>query len=113
MPVLILFFLILLLAALIDDEEKQELLDALIARPEAGRLIPGSGGLRKLRWSASGRGKRGGLRTIYFWARGELLFLLLAYAKNEKDDLGADELKALREAVRREREAWKRPSFKT
>lgn len=69
-------------------------------RPEAGVVIPGSGGLRKLRWAGSGRGKRGGLRVIYYYvtAEGEILLLHL-YAKNEMEDLGAATIKQLKQLV--------------
>lgn len=69
-------------------------------RPEAGALIPGSGGLRKLRWAGSGRGKRGGLRVIYYWRdrKGEI-WLLTVYAKNEAADVSADMLKKLRKEI--------------
>jgi mRNA-degrading endonuclease RelE of RelBE toxin-antitoxin system len=53
----------------LDDESYSALQQALALRPEAGKIIPGSGGLRKIRWAGSGRGKRGGLRIIYFWLR--------------------------------------------
>jgi len=65
-------------------------------RPDAGDLIPGGGGLRKIRWSAQGRGKRGGVRVIYYWAvRQEQILMLLMYAKNERDDLTVEQLKVL------------------
>lgn len=76
---------------------------ALAARPDAGKLIPHSGGLRKLRWAGSGRGKRGGLRVIYYWWVSESLISLLAlYAKSRKDDLSAAELKQLRQIIESE-----------
>ena len=52
----------------LDDEQYRAMQIALVLRPEQGALIPGGGGLRKLRWGAEGRGKRGGVRTIYYWA---------------------------------------------
>jgi hypothetical protein len=51
---------------LLDDDEFFGLLNWLVVHPEVGRVIPGSGGLRKLRWAAKGHGKRGGVRVIYF-----------------------------------------------
>ena len=57
-----------LLLALVDDEHYRQLQLELVARPESGVLIRGSGGLRKLRWYVRGGGKRGGLRVIYYWA---------------------------------------------
>jgi len=68
--------------------------------PGSGEIIQGSGGIRKIRWGASGRGKRGGARIIYFWAtRRSKIFMLFAYAKNERDDLTKDQLSMLRKAV--------------
>jgi len=95
---------------LIGDDEKQRLLDRLISKPDAGRIIKGGAGLRKLRWGAPGRGKRGGLRVIYYWQRGEVMYLLLAYPKNVKDDLEVDEVAALRRAVEEEKRSWTRSS---
>ena len=65
-----------------------------------GKLIPHSGGLRKLRWAAGGRGQRGGLRVIYYWWVGDRLISLLAiYAKNRKADLTVAEIRQLREII--------------
>ncbi len=65
-----------------------------------GVIIPASGGIRKLRWAASGRGKRGGARIIYYFANAAgRIFLLDIYAKNEKENLPAAELKDLKDAV--------------
>jgi hypothetical protein len=71
--------------ALMDDDEFAELQAMLGARPAAGKVIPHSGGLRKLRWAGSGRGKRGGLRVIYYWwVRESVISLLAIYAKVAK-----------------------------
>lgn len=72
----------------------------LAVDPEAGKIISGSGGLRKIRWAAKGRRKRGGMRVIYFWwiANDKILFLDL-YPKNEKEDLAAAEVVKLRRKV--------------
>jgi mRNA-degrading endonuclease RelE of RelBE toxin-antitoxin system len=72
----------------------------LLYSPAEGDLIRGSGGLRKLRWRAEGRGKRGGTRVIYYWAdaRGYIFFLDI-YPKNEQEDLTPDEIKQLRALV--------------
>lgn len=90
--------------ALLPDEEYMALQRALIANPESGRLISGGRGLRKLRWGSpgQGRGKRGGIRTIYFWRKGELLYFLMAYPKSGKDDLTRDEIRALSSIVGKE-----------
>ena len=98
---------------LVADEEKQKLLDTLIISPVAGDIIKGSAGLRKLRWAAAGRGKRGGIRVIYYWLRGKLLYLLLAYPKNKKDDLSAGELKLLKKVVEQEKHSWIKSSSET
>ena len=89
--------------ALLSDDEYRELQATLVERPKAGPVIPGSGGIRKLRWSASGRGKRGGARVIYYWAtEQEHLLMLFIYVKNESDDLTQDQIKTLRHIVERE-----------
>jgi hypothetical protein len=76
-----------------------ELLAAYLSeRPDAGDVIPGAGGLRKLRWAAKGRGKRGGARIVYFYVViAARVYLLRCYSKNIKADLTADELKQLRQ----------------
>ncbi len=66
-----------------------------------GALIPASGGIRKLRWAASGKGKRGGARIIYYFANeAGRIFLLDIYTKNEKENLSANDIKDLKDAVR-------------
>src|SRR5438132_13333823 len=73
---------------LVTDDERAVLVDSLAHNPTAGDLIPGTGGVRKLRWGLEGRGKRGGARVIYFYHGAEIpLFALTAYAKNEQADL--------------------------
>jgi hypothetical protein len=76
---------------------------ALVRQPTAGAVIPGSAGIRKLRWAATGRGKRGGVRLLYFWhAKTERLLMLFAFAKNERADLSPAQLKTLRTIVETE-----------
>jgi hypothetical protein len=86
--------------AILSDEEYRLLQMHLINKPDAGKVIKGSGGLRKLRWSAKGHGKSGGVRIIYYWfaAQGTIL-LLFVYAKNERDDLTSEQLEQLRRVV--------------
>ena len=84
---------------LIDDESYAELQATLIVDPEAGDLIPRSRSLRKVRWKALGRGKRGGIRVIYYLVHREEIFMLYAYPKNEREDLSADQVKRLRDLV--------------
>lgn len=81
---------------LLSAEEYRLLQMTLIMRPDAGAVIPGSGGLRKLRWALPGRGKRGGARVIYFWRTQERQILLLyIYQKNVQATLTPAQLKAL------------------
>ena len=81
---------------LMDDEEREELVAFLAYHPAAGVVIPGSGGVRKLRWGLEGRGKRGGARVIYFFHNLEMpLYLLSLYAKNERENLDRREIDAL------------------
>jgi hypothetical protein len=89
--------------SLLTDEEHSQLQVALFAHPDMGAIIPHSGGLRKVRWSMSGRGKRGSVRAIYYWivAKDQILMLFM-YSKNEKDDLIPKQLKILREIVEEE-----------
>ena len=88
---------------LLSDDDLSALEWGLMARPERGDLIRGSGGLRKIRWAGSGRGKRGGLRVIYYWhVPGRTILLLLAYPKNEQDDLTSAQLKVLKTIVENE-----------
>lgn len=84
----------------LTDDEYAALQWALALRPEAGAVIPGSGGIRKLRWAGKGRGKRGGLRVIYYWRdhRSEI-WLLTLYAKNEAENIPLNVLKALRKEI--------------
>jgi hypothetical protein len=89
--------------ALLSDDEYRRLQTILAIRPDAKDLIPGSGGLRKMRWRARSHGKRGGVRVIYYWAAPqERILMLLIYAKNEQDNLTAGQLQVLRRIVEEE-----------
>lgn len=90
---------------LLSDEEYAELQGALIVDPEVGDVIKNTGGLRKIRWSQQrrGKGKRSGVRVIYYWyVPGELIYMLLAYSKDEQDDLDARQRRVLSQLVARE-----------
>jgi hypothetical protein len=84
----------------LSDDEYAQLQQALIANPEAGAIIPGSGGVRKMRWGVTGRGKRGGLRVIYFLRtrRGQIWMLTL-YAKNVAENISARVLKQIKDEI--------------
>ena len=91
------------LKTLIEDGEYRKLQNELIKNPELGKIIRGSGGLRKVRWNLSGRGKSGGVRIIYYWIKvNEIILMLLIYAKNEQDNLTSAQTKILREIVKKE-----------
>lgn len=81
-----------------DDEERETFVDWIASHPEAGDVIQATGGLRKVRWSRPGMGKRGGSRVIYFLRteQGEIV-LLIVYAKAKFDNLSASFLKRLKE----------------
>jgi mRNA-degrading endonuclease RelE of RelBE toxin-antitoxin system len=90
-----------LVTDLMPDDEYRKLQLALILRPEAGKIIPGSGGLRKIRWKSGGSGKRGGLRVIYFWDVPEdTIYMLLIFKKSKQEDLTSNQLKTLRNFVK-------------
>lgn len=79
-----------------SEDDRAELVDHLAHNPEAGTVMPGTGGVRKLRWARAGVGKRGGARVVYFYYQPDCpLYLLLAYAKAQATDLTADEKKAV------------------
>lgn len=85
---------------LMTDEEYRKLQSALVVRPDMGDLIPGSAGLRKLRWQTPGRGKRAGARVIYYWAvAASEIYMLLAFLKAEQEGLTQKQLQMLRQIV--------------
>ena len=85
-----------LLSRYLDDDEYRSLQNHLIERPDAGAVIQRSGGVRKVRWAARGKGKSGGLRVIYYWIKAdEQVVFLTLYGKGEKEDLSAAELKRI------------------
>ena len=84
-----------------DDSQFNMLQLYLMDRPDAGNVIKGSGGIRKLRWGLQGQGKRGGVRVIYYWiAKDRQILFLTAYAKREANDLSQNAIKAMREIVK-------------
>ena len=90
-------------AALLLDEDYRTLQVALMLHPEAGRLLGGGAGLRKVRWAARGRRRRGGARLIYYWMKTEQIFyMLFAYDKAVQGDLTPRQLRDLARIVREE-----------
>jgi len=91
-----------LIKSLMSDDEYRELQVALVVRPDLGDLIAGSGGLRKVRWSLPGQGKRGGVRIIYYWVvEDEHIRMLYAYPKGNQANLTQKQLKQLKIIVQR------------
>ena len=89
----------------LPDEEYQLVQATLIRNPETGAVIKGSGGVRKLRWRACGRGKRGGYRIIYFVQHAEeVIWMLTIYPKNIRDSIPGHLLKRIRQEIEDEHE---------
>jgi mRNA-degrading endonuclease RelE of RelBE toxin-antitoxin system len=79
-----------------SEDERFEFVDFIASNPDAGDVIPETGGVRKVRWTRQGSGKRGGVRVIYFYHDGRMpLYLLMVYAKAEKEDLRPEEKRAV------------------
>ena len=88
---------------LLTDEDYRLLQVALINRPNLGAIIRGSGGLRKVRWNLPGKGKRGGVRIIYYWAVAQdQLLMLFMYPKNVRADLTPAQVKILKQIVEKD-----------
>ena len=84
----------------LSDEEYGKLQQELMNNPEAGAVIRASGGVRKIRWAAAGRGKRGGYRVIYFIRRSnDIIWMLTMYPKNVTDSIPGNVLKQIREEI--------------
>lgn len=84
----------------LSDDEYSALQQALLQDLEAGAVVPGSGGVRKLRWGVAGRGKRGGLRVIYFLrTRQGQIWMLTIYPKNVAENIPANVLRQIREEI--------------
>ena len=88
------------IAKLLPPDERLEMENAVAADPERYPVVAGTKGVRKARWSRPGTGKRGGIRLIYyFWVAPNAVFLITAYAKNEKEDLTDADKKEIRKIV--------------
>jgi mRNA-degrading endonuclease RelE of RelBE toxin-antitoxin system len=90
----------------LDDEAFRELQNTLLKAPKSGDVIKGTGGIRKLRFAAKGKGKRSGVRVIYYYLETKaIILLLLIYGKNQQDDLTVEQQKLLTKLVEQELEA--------
>ena len=88
---------------LLTGEEYRALQSALVLRPAQGSIIPGSGGLRRIRWKAKGKGKRAGVRVIYYWIVEESkIYMLMLYGKSTRTDLMPAQSKILAKLVKQE-----------
>ena len=91
-----------LVKKLLDDDEYRELQEVLIYRPDLGDVIQGTGGLRKIRWMRKGRGKRSGVRVIYYWLMDdEQILMLYIYPKSQQEDLTSEQKKTLKLIAKR------------
>jgi hypothetical protein len=88
---------------ILTDDEYRKLQGFVAAHPDVGDTIPGSHGLRKLRWRTSSKGKRGGARIIYSWLKArDTVLMIFAFKKNERSDLTKDQLRTLRAIAAKE-----------
>lgn len=86
----------------LDDEQYREFQTHLAKNPTIGNIVQGTGGLRKVRWVLENKGKRGGIRIIYYWQKSEeQIYLMTIYAKNEMEDLSAKDKKILKQMIER------------
>ena len=84
-----------------NDEDYRILQYILAANPEAGDIVQGGGGVRKIRFALPGKGKRGGVRVIYYWQKSkDSIFMLIAYVKSKKNTLTTEETTILKRLVK-------------
>ena len=83
----------------LSDDEYAALQQTIAGTPEVGSVIRGSGGVRKMRWGVAGRGKRGGVRVIYYLKRQDEVWMLTLYAKNEADSIPAHVLRQIKDEI--------------
>jgi len=89
-----------IVADYLSDDEYARVQEALATHSEAGPVIAGSGGVRKLRWRQPGRGKRGGVRIIYYVRREDgVIWMLTIYAKNEASDIAPELLRQIKREI--------------
>jgi mRNA-degrading endonuclease RelE of RelBE toxin-antitoxin system len=90
-----------LIVSYLTDDEYLGLQRFLLAHPDAGQVIRGSGGVRKLRWALPGKGKSGGIRIIYYWKRQESeIWMLTVYSKSERESIPSHILRKIAEGIK-------------
>jgi hypothetical protein len=96
-------------ARLWTDDDRNAFVDYIAANPDAGDIIPDTGGLRKVRWGRAGIGKRGGVRIVYFYHDDSMpLYLLLIYAKTERENWTTDEKRRAQALTESIKQAYRR-----
>lgn len=89
-----------ILSEYLSDDEYRALQSYLLQKPDAGDIVRGSGGVRKVRWASSGKGKSGGIRAIYYWKKAEHeIWMLTLYSKSERSTIAGHILKQIAEAI--------------
>ena len=86
----------------LEDDQLQQLQLSLLFRPDAGAIISGSGGLRKIRWKLPGKGKSGGIRIIYYYDLPDTIYFLFSYKKSKQEDLTKKQLQILKKIIEEE-----------
>lgn len=90
-----------MITTLLSDEDYRLLQHTLASNPEAGDIVPGGGGIRKIRFALPGKGKRGGVRIIYYWQKSQdCIYMLIAYMKSKKSNLTVEETAILKRLVK-------------
>jgi hypothetical protein len=90
-----------LVEVLLSNDEYVNLQKYLLKKPDAGKIVPSSGGVRKLRWKQEGKGKSGGIRVIYYWKKSEdEIWMLTAYEKSKQENIPGHILKKIAEEIK-------------
>ncbi len=92
-----------LLTRYLSDDDYRGLQSYLLQKPDAGDIVKGSGGVRKVRWASAGKGKSGGVRVIYYWKKSDHeIWMLTLYSKSERANISGHILKKIAEAIEHE-----------
>ena len=92
-----------LLSSYLSDDDYRGLQSYLLQKPDAGDIVRGSGGVRKIRWAPQGKGKSGGVRVMYYWKKSDHeIWMLTIYSKSERATISGHQLKQISEAIRHE-----------